>query len=148
MLYPVAELPSQIIKLLNLSESIRTPMNQSLLLLFFSLLLISCQSAVDIEDFDEAAFRSDPNGCTGVRADMKETLFVADKYLKGLTQEEIWATLGKPDRQELATRSQKYYVYYVDPAPACMGDSTSLPLTLFVRFSAMNRASEVKYENY
>ncbi|MGB3778146.1 MAG: hypothetical protein WA960_07280 [Tunicatimonas sp.] len=111
-------------------------------------LLVSCQSAVDIENFDEAAFRSDPNGCTGVRADMKEALFAADRHLKGLTQEDIWATLGKPDRQELATRSQKYYVYYVDPAPACMGDSTSLPLTLFVRFSAMNRASEIKYENY
>ncbi len=123
-------------------------MNQSFLLLLSSLLLVSCQTTVDIENFDEAAFRADPNGCLGARADMKESLFTADQYLKGLTQEEIWATLGKPDRQELATRSQKYYVYYVDPAPQCTGDSTNLPLTLFVRFSAMNRASEVKYENY
>jgi hypothetical protein len=120
------------------------------LLLFAALisLLFGCHTAVDIADFDEAAFRGDTNGCAGVRAAMKDALFAADRHLKGLTQEEIWATLGKPDRQELATRSQKYYVYYVDPAPACTGDSTRLPLTLFVRFSAMNRASEVKYENY
>ena len=123
-------------------------MNCPLLLLPFLLLLLSCHSAVDIENFDEAAFRSDPNGCTGARAGMKESLFAADRYFKGLTQEEIYTTLGKPDRQELATRSQKYYVYYVDPAPECSGDSTQLPLTLFVRFSAMNRASEIKYENY
>ncbi|MGB3851539.1 MAG: hypothetical protein WA958_16345 [Tunicatimonas sp.] len=120
------------------------------LLLFAVLpaLLFGCHSSIDIENFDEAAFRGDTNGCAGERAGMKEELFAADRHLKGLTQEEIWATLGKPDRQELATRSQKYYVYYVDPAPVCTGDSTSLPLTLFVRFSAMNRASEVKYENY
>ena len=123
-------------------------MNQSSLLISLFLLLLSCHSAVDIEAFDEAAFRADPNGCTGTRAKMKESLFAADRHLKGLTQEEIYATLGKPDRQELATRSQKYYVYYVDPAFECLGDSTRLPLTLFVRFSAMNRASEVKYENY
>ena len=123
-------------------------MNCPLLLLPFLLLLLSCHSAVDIENFDEAAFRSDPNGCTGARAGMKESLFAAGQHFKGLTQEEIYATLGKPDRQELATRSQKYYVYYVDPAPECSGDSTQLPLTLFVRFSAMNRASEIKYENY
>jgi hypothetical protein len=124
-------------------------MNGKLLLLSTLLaLLSSCHSAVDIENFDEAAFRADPNGCTGARANMKESLFAADQHLKGLTQEEIYATLGKPDRQELATRSQKYYVYYVDPAPECSGDSIRLPLTLFVRFSAMNRASEVKYENY
>lgn len=123
-------------------------MKQSFIIVLSSFLLISCHTAVDIKDFDEAAFRADPNGCSGARSDLKESLFTADRYLKGLTQEEIWATLGKPDRQELATRSQKYYVYYVDPAPACSGDSTDLPLTLFVRFSAMNRASEVKYENY
>ena len=112
--------------------------------------LVSCQPYVDINGLDEEAFQSDPNGCLGVRAAMKDTLFSVDAQLKTLTQEEIYATLGKPDRQELATRSQKYFVYYIDPAPNCPGeDSTAAtPLTLYVRFSAMNRASEIKYENY
>lgn len=119
-------------------------------LLFVALLSVvsSCREAVDIPDFDEAAFRADPDGCRGIRQAMKDTLLAADTHFKGLTQEEIYATLGKPDRQELAARSQKYFVYYVDPAPTCQGDSTGSPLTLFVRFSAMNRATEVKYENY
>ena len=112
------------------------------------ILFSSCRSAVDIENFDEAAFQSDPDGCLGIRADMKETLFAADAQFKSLTQEEISATLGKPDRQELTSRSQKYFVYYIEPAPSCTGDSTAAPLTLYVRFSAVNRASEIKYENY
>ena len=122
----------------------------SLLLAPLTTLLLGCQTLVDIDDFDEAAFQSDPNGCLGVRAAMKDTLFAADTHFKTLTQEEIYATLGKPDRQELATRSQKYFVYYIDPAPNCAEvDSVAAPpLTLYVRFSAMNRASEVKYENY
>ena len=121
----------------------------ALLLLVLSTMMLGCQSSIDIEDFDEEAFQSDPNGCKGVRAAMKESLFAADAQFKSLTQEEIYTTLGKPDRQELATRSQKYFVYYVDPAPNCESDSlASLPMTLYVRFSATNRASEVKYENY
>lgn len=121
----------------------------SFLSVFFAFLSIGCQTAIDIDGFDEEAFQSDPNGCLEIRAAMKDTLFVADTHFKGLTQEEIYATLGKPDRQELASRSQKYFVYYIDPAPNCKGDSAApQPLTLYVRFSATNRASEVKYENY
>lgn len=45
-------------------------MNQSFLLLLSSLFLLGCHTAVDIENFDEAAFRSDPNGCTGARAEL------------------------------------------------------------------------------
>lgn len=123
--------------------------NPSVSLFVVFTLLLSCQTVVDIEHFDEEAFRSDPNGCLGIRASMKDTLFAADTHFKSLTQEEIYATLGKPDRQELASRSQKYYVYYIDPAPNCAGsDDQSSPLTLYIRFSATNRASEVKYENY
>lgn len=115
---------------------------------FFLTLLSSCYSTVDIEGFDEAAFRADFRGCHGIRANMKDTLFAVDQHFKRLTQEEIYETLGKPDRQELASRSQKYYVYYIEPAPSCTEDSAAAPLTMYVRFSAMNRASEVKYENY
>ncbi len=115
---------------------------------FVAVGLAGCHSSVDIEDFDEAAFQADPDGCAGTRVAMKDALFAADAQIKSLTQEEVKATLGKPDRQELASRSQKYFVYYIEPSPACTGDSTATPLTLYIRFSAMNRASEVKYENY
>ena len=111
-------------------------------------LFVGCQTYVDIDGFDEEAFQSDPNGCLGVRAAMRDTLFSVDTQFKTLTQEEIYATLGRPDRQELATRSQKYFVYYIDPAPNCSEGDDPSPLTLYVRFSAMNRASEIKYENY
>ena len=116
----------------------------------FSCWLAGCQTNVDIANFDEEAFRSDPRGCRGIRAAMRDTLFAVDSQFKRLTQEEIYSTLGKPDRQELASRSQKYFVYYIEAAPECPSakQAAALPLTLYIRFSAMNRASEVKYENY
>lgn len=104
---------------------------------------------VDIPGLDEAAFRADPGGCQGNRDQMKESIFANDNSFKGLSQEEIYATLGKPDRQNLATRSQKYYVYFIEPSPTCSpGATSSKPLTLLIRFSAINRATEISYENY
>ena len=104
---------------------------------------------IDIAGVDEAAFRADPGGCRGVRSQMKEALFTHDSRLRGLTQEEIYATLGKPDRQDLATRSQKYFVYFLEPSSLCTDKAaSSRPLTLLIRFSAINRASEISYENY
>ena len=103
---------------------------------------------VDIANFDEAAFRADSGGCKGTRNQMQESIFANDSSFKGLSQEEIYATLGKPDRQDLATRSQKYYIYFIEPSPTCSDTISSQPLTLLIRFSAINRATEISYENY
>lgn len=78
---------------------------------------------------------------------MKETLMQLDTAFKGLSQKQIVALLGKPDRHELAPRSQKYYVYYIDPAPECAGGSEE-PFTLLIRFSALDRSTEISYQNY
>ena len=112
--------------------------------------LVGCTTQpVDIAGFDAIAFRADPGGCQGTRNQMKESIFANDSSFKGLSQEEVYATLGKPDRQDLATRSQKYYVYFIEPSPTCAPDATSSqPLTLLIRFSAINRATEISYENY
>lgn len=116
--------------------------------LFIASLVSFCKPApIDITGFDEAAFRADPLGCRGDRAQMKEVLMQVDSALKGLSQQQIQATLGKPDRHELAPRSQKYFVYYIDPSPEC-GEGNDAPFTLFVRFSALDRSTEISYQNY
>ena len=119
-----------------------------LLLLFVSSFLSFCKpQSIDIPTIDEAAFRADRMGCQGERALMKEAFMQADSVLKGLSQTQIQATLGKPDRHELAPRSQKYFVYYIDPAPECDGGSDT-PFTLYIRFSALDRSTEISYQNY
>ncbi len=126
-------------------------MNQSLYLLFFLLIgvLLSCckPKAKDIPGFDESRFQADKMGCEGERAQMREILTQIDTAFKGLSQKQVQATLGKPDRHELAPRSQKYFVYYIDPAPDCP-NGTEEPFTLLIRFSALDRSTEVSFQNY
>ncbi|MFP4090275.1 MAG: hypothetical protein ACLFUB_01855 [Cyclobacteriaceae bacterium] len=112
------------------------------------LLLAGCQGAQDIENFDETAFQNDPNGCEGVREAMKTQVFQLSKPLIGLSQREINATLGKPDRQELAARSQKYFVYYIEPGPACESNTEEEPLSMYVRFNSVGQANEISFKNY
>ena len=114
------------------------------------LLLISsgCQSVPDIPDFDEAAFRQDARGCEGTRNSMKEKIFNIKDEFRGLSQRQVMQLLGKPERHELASRGQKSFVYYIEPSPECMQNNNKDPLTMFVRFSALNAVTEVSFENY
>lgn len=102
---------------------------------------------IDIPNFDETLFQADRRGCHGERAQMKEIITQIDTALKGLSQKQVQATLGKPDRHELASRSQKYFVYYIEPGPDCP-NGTEEPLTMLIRFSALDRSTEVSFQNY
>ena len=112
------------------------------------ILLSGCQPVPDIPGFDEAAFRQDAHGCEGVRSGMKEKIFNVKDEFRGLSQEQVRQLLGKPDRQELASRGQKSFVYYIAPSSECKQNNSKAPLTMFVRFSALNAVTEVGFENY
>lgn len=107
-----------------------------------------CQSTPDIPGFDEAAFRQDAGGCEGIRNEMKEQLFTIEEDLKGLGEQKVMQLLGKPDRHELASRGQKSFVYYIEPSPECTQTNTEKPLTMYIRFSALDAVTEVSFENY
>ncbi|MEK6480612.1 hypothetical protein WJR50_23915 [Catalinimonas sp. 4WD22] len=108
-----------------------------------------CQQAVDIENFDETAFMEDEAGCMGQRILMKEQVLKLPQHLSGLSQQEIQKTLGKADRQELSNRSQKYLVYFIEPAPSCEGSTAEKePLTMYVRFNSVGLANEISFKNY
>lgn len=119
--------------------------------LFLTLLLTigACQRGIDIQNFDEQAFKDDLNGCSGIRENMQQQLFENTSQLKGLSQSQIRATLGTPDRQELAERNQKYFIYFIEPSPQCNESTTNQePLTMYIRFSAVDRATEISFKNY
>lgn len=123
------------------------------LLAFLVFSLTTCQQGIDIPGFDEEAFRQDANGCLGVRAEMKDKLFEITSQLKGLTQTEIQNTLGTPDQQDLADRNQKFFVYDIEPSPLCKQDTVEVssdkpPLTMYIRFSAIDLSTEVSFKNY
>ncbi len=112
---------------------------------------MSCGSKrVAFDNIDMEQWRTDRKACEGVRMQTKDT-FVAQKHrLLSLSEADIVANLGNPDRQELYKRNQKFYYYYLEPAHDCRAaDSTARPLRLAIRFNAMGLAKEVRAEkNY
>lgn len=91
--------------------------------------------------FDSEVWINDKNGCEGKRLNLKNQLLSLKHNMRGFKTGEIENILGKPDAQELYERSQRYYIYFLDPGPKCENAVTK-PQALFVRFSAVGIANE------
>jgi hypothetical protein len=94
-----------------------------------------------LQNFDADVWMADKNGCDGVRLALKDQLLASKYFMRGLKAEDIEEYLGVPDAQELYDRSQKYYIYYLEPGPKC-DKAKENPQALFVRFSAVGIANE------
>ncbi|UII25561.1 hypothetical protein LVD15_19955 [Fulvivirga maritima] len=111
---------------------------------FILILLVACTSKqVDIPGFDEKEWQQDDNGCQQVRVDMVDALEEHRELLKGLTQDEIVILLGKPDRNELYKRNQKFFFYeIIDPEHCAITNEQHIYLS--IRFNATGLAKEVQ----
>lgn len=94
-----------------------------------------------LENFNSETWMTDKNGCTGARLTLKDNLLKSKHFMRGLKAEQIEDYLGKPDAQDLRSRSQRYYIYFLDPGPKCE-NAREHPQALFVRFSAVGIANE------
>jgi len=117
-------------------------------LLLFSVLFFagtSCnrksKKAESLQKFSSDQWKSDKNGCLGERAKIKDELLALKHKMRGLKASEIEDLLGRPDAQELYNRSQRYYIYFIEPGPKC-DQKIDSPQGLFVRFSAVGIANE------
>ena len=77
---------------------------------------------------------------------MREAIDHEKEKLLSLNQTQIVKLLGRPDRNELSTRNQKFFYYFIDPAPSCNTRADSLAERLVIRFSAVGLATEVAIE--
>ncbi len=115
------------------------------MILFTSVILNSCttrnKKIRKLENFDAKVWIADKNGCSGKRMDLKDQLLASKHFMRGLKSEQIEEYLGKPDAQELYSRSQRYYIYFLEPGPKCENAQEN-PQALFVRFSAVGIANE------
>lgn len=59
---------------------------------------------------------------------------------------QIVELLGRPDRNELYKRNQKFYYYYLTPAPECANYNANSSTRLAIRFNAMGLAKEIMIE--
>lgn len=119
---------------------------QKLLLLSVILLVISCgKVSPTFEGIDLSQWKEDKFGCKGVRLAARDQFVQQQEKLKGLTEAEIIALLGRPDHNELYKRNQKFYHYFIASQEKCP-ETKSATLKMTLRFNAMGRAKEVAFE--
>lgn len=95
-------------------------------------------------NFDQAIWKADPNGCKNERAKMVDAIKDAKERLVLLGEADIRKVLGKPDETELFSRSQKFYLYYVEAGGQCEEGSTQkLGKRLEVSLDALGRLHEI-----
>lgn len=112
----------------------------------FFVIVASCGKPMPVlKGIDTAAWQADKNGCSGSRASTLGTLREQTHDFLGLSEMEIIEVFGKPDKNELYKRNQKFYYYFLQPSADCPTPAPT-PLTLAVRFNAMGLAKEISIE--
>ncbi|MCX8491650.1 MAG: hypothetical protein ORN54_11340 [Cyclobacteriaceae bacterium] len=122
-------------------------MNYRCLSLFTVLLslIVGCSKPLPtLERIDLAKWKEDKWGCAKVRFIALPELVNQKEKLKGLSQDDIVKLLGRPDKNELYKRNQKFFYYYLTPGTNCGIDTITQRLSL--RFNAMGFAKEVLVE--
>jgi len=110
------------------------------------LLLAGCgKPAPSFTDVDISKWREDKNGCLGDRLRYLDSFTLQKDKLKALSETDIIKLLGRPDRNELYKRNQKFYYYMLEPGIEC-GIDNQTPRKLSIRFNAMGLAKEVIIE--
>ena len=121
-------------------------MKRSLLFSAFLLLCIACSKPLpELTGFDTKVWKDDYKGCLSSRAQYVESIRSQRDKLKGLSEKDLVSLLGKPDRNDLSERHEKFYYYFISPGPGCEGVD-SLGMALIVRFNATGVSKEVAIE--
>ena len=118
------------------------------LLLFSLLIFMVCAcgpSTPDLEGVDTKLWKSDKYGCLQQRTKFITAITTEKDKLKSLTEDDIIDLLGRPDQNELYSRNQKFYRYFLEPGPTCE-NAVANPKRLIIRFNAIGLAKEVSVE--
>jgi len=118
-------------------------------LVLFSLyffLWSSCGKELPVLDgIDLEKWKDDKTGCAMVRQASISKLDQQRDKIKSLSQPEVIELLGRPDKNELLKRNQKFFYYYLEPSPACPQGKAEFK-KLMIRFNAIGLAKEVSIE--
>lgn len=110
------------------------------------LIVTSCgKSLPDLDNLDLSAWEKDKNACGEYRTNHMEAIQNQKEKLLALKESQIIELLGRPDRNELYKRNQKFFYYYLMPSPDCP-NASSESKRLAIRFNAMGLAKEVAVE--
>lgn len=123
------------------------PRFKSFSVIFLVIIVLSCGKALPaLEGIDLSRWAGDRDGCQSYRSSSIDEIRRQKDELLALDEMAINKLLGKPDRHELYTRSQKFYYYSLDPGPSCPAPADSAR-QLVLRFNAMGLVKEVLIES-
>lgn len=112
-------------------------------LLFIVIQLVSCSGKVELENIDLENWKNDRNGCLGLRLNDLEEFREIKNDLLGKDNQALIKTFGRPDKVELADRSQTFFIYFLEPGPDCQNvEKKEDPLKAIFRLNAYSRVSE------
>jgi hypothetical protein len=110
--------------------------------ILLTFLLSGCLEKIQVS-FDNDSWKTDANGCKKIRIGIYKEIIESQNEILGLTNKEIIGVLGKPERNELYKRNQKFFIYQISPASKCSVNNDTEPLFLFIRFNAVGLSQEV-----
>lgn len=96
-------------------------------------------------NLDLNAWKNDKHACSGYRSQRIEEIKVQKEKLLALDESQVIKLLGRPDRNELYKRNQKFFQYYLEAGSRC-AEPKDEALKLIIRFNAMGLAKEVAVE--
>jgi outer membrane protein assembly factor BamE (lipoprotein component of BamABCDE complex) len=99
-----------------------------------------------LDNLDLEKWEKDKNACGSYRKENLEALVSQKEKLLALKEMQIVELLGRPDRNELYKRNQKFFYYYLKPAPECPNYNVDDNARLAIRFNAMGLAKEIMVE--
>jgi hypothetical protein len=110
-------------------------------------LATACTKQPKLEGLDLEKWSADKGGCSGERIKSIDKLKSLKEEIKGTSSNDLDDYLGRPDVQQLADRSQKYYIYFLEKGTHCETlQKKSDAQSMAVRFSAMGMATEVTFQ--
>lgn len=110
------------------------------------IILSACNSKkVSIKDFDFSLWKNDRFGCGEYRDNKKDILRNNKSALLSFTEKEIVHFLGIPEKTELITRSEKFYIYYLSGNTSCIEKVDLENSYLRIRFNSLGYSKEVLF---
>lgn len=101
---------------------------------------ISCSNLPELENIDLNKWKEDKDACNEYRIDVVENLLSQKEKLKGLSQNEMINILGTADKHQLYERSQKFFIYYLEPNENCRQYTEGYIKALYIRFNSLDQA--------
>ncbi|HET8859686.1 hypothetical protein [Marivirga sp.] len=108
----------------------------------FALLIlnIACTKLPELENIDLKKWKADKDACKEYRIEVVDNLLSQEEKLRGLSQNEMINLLGTADKHQLYERSQKFFIYYLNPNENCDQYKEGYLKALYIRFNSLDQA--------